>query len=271
MTPAEAYLLLRRGKITPLQTSRESLTIALDPEFTRVLVSEHRVSLTMVTRPALCFRIKGRNKILQGIEAALDARRKVKLPSSSRHETAKTLLQKIQVERIRKSSIVGSSLTELYQSISDMSGAFLETDPRNDQYAIVSYLDPTSRDQALHLLSLAQIQLELEPNAARVLAMVGSEAPAPVQEQPPANPPASSSVPETYALYPHISPHPIIPSSTSQQAGMTGPVPHRDWTLTGKNLFRVRRLGGWFGSAGQGKGRLQDVSKELALDAKSRE
>lgn len=80
MTPAEAYLLLRRGKTRPLQTSRESLTIALDPEFTRVLVSEHRVSLTMVTQPALCFRIKGRNKILQQVEAALDARRKVKLP-----------------------------------------------------------------------------------------------------------------------------------------------------------------------------------------------
>lgn len=152
-----------------------------------------------------------------------------------------------------------------------MSGAFLETDHRNDQYAIVSYLDPSSRDQALHLLSLAQIQLELEPNAARVLAMVGSEAPGTVQEQPPANPPGSSPVPETYALYPHISLHPTIPSSTSRQAGMTGPVSHRDWTLTGKNLFRVRRLGGWFGSASHGNGRLQDVSKELALDAKGRE
>ncbi|GHJ84184.1 hypothetical protein NliqN6_0586 [Naganishia liquefaciens] len=236
MTSAEAYLLLRR-----------------DPEFTRVLVSEQRVSLTMVTQPTLCFRIKGRNKILREVETALETRRK-----------------NIHVERVRKSVVPGSSLTELYQPISDMSGAFLETDPRNDQYAIISYLEPASRDQALHLLCLANNQLELEPEAARVLALVGSELHARVPHQSPVSSPSSPSEPETYALYPFISTRPTIPSSTPQQAGMASPIPHRDWALTGKNLYRVRRLGGWFGSLDQGRGKLQDVSKVLAFDAESR-
>jgi hypothetical protein len=84
MTHAEAYLLLRRGKFIGLLRHLESHLLTADPEFTRVLVSEHRVSLTMVTRPSLCFRIKGKNKILQEVETALEARRKVRLlPCSS--------------------------------------------------------------------------------------------------------------------------------------------------------------------------------------------
>lgn len=75
MTHAEAYLLLRR-----------------DPGFTSLLVAEHRVTLNMVvpspsegTR-GLSFRVKGKNQVLQEIEAQIDARRKVRflsLPDSA--------------------------------------------------------------------------------------------------------------------------------------------------------------------------------------------
>lgn len=152
-----------------------------------------------------------------------------------------------------------------------MSGAFLETDTRNNEYASISYLDRSSRDRALHLISLAQIQLELEPTAARVLALIGREAPSVLDITPSPDASASSTIPQTYALYPFISPHTAIPSLASPDASMTGPSPHRDWTLTGKSLFRVRRLGGWFGSVGEGEGERPDVSKMLARDAKSRE
>jgi hypothetical protein len=152
-----------------------------------------------------------------------------------------------------------------------MSGAFLETDTRNNEYATISYLDRSSRDRALHLLSLAQIQLELEPAAARVLALVGQEAQSAFNEPLSPDATASSAVPETYALYPFISPHTAIPASTTSHADITGPSPHRDWTLTGKSLFRVRRLGGWFGSVGEDEAGRPDVSKMLARDAKSRE
>lgn len=152
-----------------------------------------------------------------------------------------------------------------------MSGAFLETDTGNDEYASVSYLDQASRDSALHFLSLAQIQLEIEPTAARVLALVGPEAPAVSGKEPLSELSATSTVPETYALYPFIASNSTVPSSALQETSLTGPLPHRDWALTGKSLFRVRRLGGWFGSVGQGEEGRPDVSKVLARDAKSRE
>jgi hypothetical protein len=68
MTHAEAYLLLRR-----------------DPDFTHLLIAEHRVTLNMVvpspgessSRGGLSFRVKGKNHILQEIEAQIEARRKV--------------------------------------------------------------------------------------------------------------------------------------------------------------------------------------------------
>lgn len=71
MTHAEAYLLLRR-----------------DPAFTQHLVAEHRVALNMVLPASaagapgtgLAFRVKGKNKVLQDVEALIDARRKVRSP-----------------------------------------------------------------------------------------------------------------------------------------------------------------------------------------------
>ncbi|KAJ9108082.1 hypothetical protein QFC19_002547 [Naganishia cerealis] len=208
MTHAEAYLLLRR-----------------DPEFTQVLASEHRVMLNMVLRPNLCFHVKGKNHILQEIEVAIDKRRKI-----------------IKIQRMNKQDVPGGSLTELYQTISNMSGAFLETDASNKLQ--ISYLDSESKARALELLYRAHIQLDEDPKSAQVLALTGQ------QELPLSSSPdiADAQTPQTYALYP------FIPISISMNSLLDYPSQitesTNDWVVTGKSVFRLRRLGGWFGSVG---------------------
>ncbi|KAJ9105289.1 hypothetical protein QFC21_001657 [Naganishia friedmannii] len=227
MTHAEAYLLLRR-----------------DPDFTQVLASEHRVALNMVLRPNLCFHVKGKNYILQEIEVAIDKRRKL-----------------IKVQRMNKQDVPGGSITELYQTISNMSGSFLETDVNNKLQ--ISYLDPECKERAVELLYRAHVQLEEDPKAAHVLALTGQE-----EHSVPSSSTAAVQTPQTYALYPFC---PVSVSINSPLDSSLAMESTNDWPVTGKSVFRLRRLGGWFGSVGHNEdaAALPELEKTLARNVRN--
>lgn len=82
------------------------------------------------------------------------------------------------------------------------------------------------------------------------------------------------AVAPTYAMYPFQSIGLPLSGSTSVVTPTTTPTtgPGSDWMFTGKNLFRVRRLGGWFGGATpalEGEEEM-DLGLALARDVKGR-
>ena len=150
---------------------------------------------------------------------------------------------------------------ELYQPISDISGAFLESSKTGD--LVISYLDPGNRDTALALLRCAEGRLGAL-SGTRVLACTGEQ---------------EGAVGLTYAVYPYTTislPIPSSPSSSVTPSPTTPvtppPTTSSDWMFTGKNLFRVRRLGDWFGNVTAPPEETEvDLGRVLARDAQSRE
>lgn len=162
---------------------------------------------------------------------------------------------------MNKQDVPGGTITELYQTVSNMSGAFLETDANNKLQ--ISYLDPECKERALELLYRAHIQLDEDPRTAHVLALTGYE-----EHSVPSSSTAAVSIPQTYALYPAC---PVSISINSPLDASHAMESTNDWITTGKSLFRLRRLGGWFGSMGHSEdaAALPELEKTLARNVRS--
>lgn len=203
MTNAEVYLLLKR-----------------DPNFHRLLTVPQDASFDMVQQPKMAVRATARMKDLDGL---------VQTIKDKKMQVCSEIFEVTPGVQARE---------ELYQVISDLSGAFLESAEGPSHYRI-SYLTETARDKAKQLLASAEYHLSTEPSKTRLLASYRTKVD------------WALGLPKDFALYPHV-------ESASQSEAA--------WYTKGKSLFRFRRVGSWFGSVSWLDDANQDGFGSMAIE-----